>query len=534
MFDAVTRWLFDGSGLTPHGFCLLWQPGLLWTYALSDAVIGLAYFSIPVALAVIAQERRDLVFRPLLLLFAAFILLCGATHFLDVVTLWVPAYGVQAIVKAMTAIVSIFTAIAMWALLPQAIKLPSPAQLRDANAALLEAEERLRQSQKMEIVGQLTGGLAHDFNNMIQAIGGGLTVLERRIATGRLEEIGRIAEEMRRSLNTTAGLTDRLLAFSRRQTLRPTRIEPDTFIAGMQEFLQRTLGPEVKLALRLGDGKSDIEVDAHQLEAVLLNLAINARDAMPEGGLLVIEVSDRSIRAGEVSDPDPVSPGSYVQIKVTDTGIGMTPDVLARAFEPFYTTKPHGHGTGLGLSQVYGFVRQSGGFSRIESRPGAGTSIFICLPGQPRAKPDEAPQAQREPDRPELRSARGVVLVVEDQDEVRRQIVEVLGDLGCEVIEAADGLEALNIVESRRTRLDLLITDVGLPGLNGRQLADATREIRPGLPILLITGYAGRALDTIKIAEGTEILRKPFLLEELAARVKAMLMARSLGAPDSG
>ena len=264
--------------------------------------------------------------------------------------------------------------------MPQAIKLPSPAQLRDANAALFEAEERLRQSQKMEIVGQLTGGVAHDFNNMIQAISGGLSVLERRIAAGRLEGIGRIADEMRRSLNTTAGLTDRLLAFSRRQALRPTRIEPDTFIAGMQEFVQRTLGPEIQLALRLGDGKSDIEVDPHQLEAVLLNLALNARDAMPEGGRLAIEVSDRAIRAEEVSDQDPISPGNYVEIKVTDNGIGMTPDVLARAFEPFFTTKPHGHGTGLGLSQVYGFVRQSGGFSRIESQPGAGTSILSACP----------------------------------------------------------------------------------------------------------------------------------------------------------
>ena len=192
----------------------------------------------------IARQRQDLVFRPLLLLFAAFILLCGATHWLDVVTLWIPAYGLQAVVKALTAMASIFTAVALWMLLPEAIKLPSPSQFRETSAALRETEERLRQSQKMEIVGQLTGGVAHDFNNMLQAIGGGLTVLERRIADGRLDDIGRISGEMRRALSSAAGLTDRLLSFSRRQTLRPTRIEPDTFIAGMRNFLQRTVGPK--------------------------------------------------------------------------------------------------------------------------------------------------------------------------------------------------------------------------------------------------------------------------------------------------
>jgi signal transduction histidine kinase/CheY-like chemotaxis protein len=525
MFNALSAWLFDSSGLTPHGFCLLWQPGLIWTYALSDAGIGLAYFSIPLALGVIARRRQDLVFQPLLLLFAAFILLCGATHWLDVVTLWLPLYGVQAAVKATTAVVSIFTAVSLWRLMPLALTLPSPSQFREASAALRETSAQLHQAQKMEVVGQLTGGIAHDFNNMIQAVAGGLTLVERRIASGRLEDVERFLEEMRRVLNSAAGLTNRLLAFSRRQALQPTRIEPDHFIAGMKEFLGRTLGPEIGLTLKLGDGKSDILCDAHQLEAVLLNLAINARDAMPEGGRLEIAVIDRNLKAADLVDEEQASAGDYVEIKVSDTGVGMTPDVLSRAFEPFFTTKPTGSGTGLGLSQVYGFVRQSGGFSRIESKPGAGAAVSIFLPSLPRAQREASPSAKRVAT--PTPSASGVVLVVEDQDNVRGPIVETLTEMGCEVIEAADGLRAMRIVQSGR-HPDLLVTDVGLPGLNGRQLADAARKATPNLPVLLITGYAGQALDNISLADGMEIMRKPFLLDDLAARVKALLIERKL------
>ncbi len=527
MFNVISDWLFDPSGLSAHGFCLLWQPGLIWTYALSDAGIALAYFSIPVALGFIARRRRDLVFRPLLFLFAAFILLCGATHWIDVVTLWVPIYGVEAVVKVATALVSLFTAIVLWRFIPAALALPSPSQFREANAALKATEERLVQSQKMEVVGQLTGGIAHDFNNMIQAVSGGLTLLERRISAGRLEEVGRLVDEMRRALNNAAGQTNRLLAFSRRQALQPERVQPDQFVGGMREFLQRTIGPEIQLKLELGDGKWDVICDAHQLEGALMNLAINARDAMADGGELTISVSDRKVTVPDLSDPEGAKPGDFVVVSVSDTGTGMTPEILSRAIEPFYTTKPVGQGTGLGLSQVYGFVRQSGGFLRIESEPGRGTSVIISLPGSPRSQ--DAAKDRSKPVGPSTApsSARGAVLVVDDQAEIRAQIVEVLTDMGCEVIEAADGPEGLRLIGQRRD-LDLLVTDVGLPGLSGRQLADAARAATPALPVLFITGYAGTALDAAQLKDGMEILRKPFALEELAARVAAIL-SRSAG-----
>ena len=521
MFSALSNWLFDSAGLTPHGFCLLWQPGLIWTYALADAGIGLAYFSIPIALAVIARKRSDLVFRPLLWLFASFILLCGTTHWIDVLTLWQPAYGLGAALKAATAVVSIATAIALWRLLPAAIAFPSPSQLREANAALELTEERLHQAQKMEIVGQLTGGVAHDFNNMIQAVSGGLTLIERRIASQRYADIGRLVQDMRRALDAAAGLTNRLLAFSRRQALQPKRINPDHFVAGMREFLQRTVGPEIRIRLVLGDGRCDIVSDFHQLEAALLNLAINARDAMPRGGELTVSVFDRSFQRKDLSDLEQVEPGTYVEIKVADTGVGMTPEILTRAFEPFFTTKPSGQGTGLGLSQVYGLVRQSGGFSRIESALGAGTAVFVYLPAYSRDG-EPASEAAERAEVEAARNAAGSILVVEDHDEVRAQIVEVLKEMGCDVIEAADGPRGLEIVESLRP-LDVLVTDVGLPLLNGRQLADAARAARPRLPILLITGYAGSALINVSLPEGVEILRKPFSMGELAQRIAALL-----------
>ncbi|CAJ0850242.1 two-component system, NtrC family, sensor kinase [freshwater sediment metagenome] len=521
MLSALSEWLFDTSGLSPHGYCLLWEPGLIWLYAVSDAIIALAYFSIPLTLVIVGKRRSDLVFRPLLWLFAAFILLCGTTHWLDLFTLWAPLYGLQGLVKAATAIASIATAVALWWALPSFLALPSVEQLRHANAALLASEERLAHAQKMEALGQLTGGIAHDFNNVLQVIVGSLNVIERQIALGRADAIDRPLAAIRKASNAASSLTNRMLAFSRRQTLLPRVIEPNKLVAGMEEMLRRTLGPEINLDLQLGCRRWRVSCDPSQLESAVLNLAINARDAMPHGGVLRIATADRTLTANP-SDPD-MEPGDYVEIEVKDSGVGISHDLLGRVFEPFFTTKPTGQGTGLGLSQVYGFVKQSGGHVSIASVPGEGTSATIYLPGhamlpsvsaqvQPAEKKFDAPYAGH----------RGKSLVVEDQEEVRSQIVSTLTDMGCKAIEAGDGIAGLKIIESDEP-LDLLISDVGLPGLSGLQLAEAARAARPDLPILLITGYAGKAAETLQLAPNTELLRKPFTLDQLADRVQAML-----------
>ena len=522
MLSALSEWLFNTSGLSPHGFCLLWEPGLIWLYAISDAAIALAYYSIPLTLIIIGRRRSDLVFRPMLWLFAVFILLCGTTHWLDLATLWTPLYGLQGLVKAATGIASIFTSIALWWSLSYFLSFPSIAQMRRANEALLASEERLAQAQKMEAVGQLAGGIAHDFNNLLQVITVSLTVIERQVARGRANETKPAIDSIRKASQTASSLINRMLAFSLRQTLLPRVIEADKLVVGMEDMLRRTLGPEIELDLRLGRCRWRVSCDPAQLESALLNLAINARDAMPRGGVLGIATADRKLAADQLTDPD-ARPGDYVEIDVTDNGLGMSRDVLSRVFEPFFTTKPTGQGTGLGLPQIYGFVKQSGGFVRIESSPGQGTSVRIYLPGH---EPPANPAAEDRPAVESIDSAgpahRAKTLIVEDETEVRSQIADALTDIGYTVLEAGDGTAGLRVLESGEP-LDLLITDVGLPGLSGIRLAEAARVWRPDLPILIITGYVGKSLETLRLAPNIEVLRKPFTLDELAARVQALL-----------
>ncbi len=410
-------------------------------------------------------------------------------------------------------------------------QLEAEQRLRDLNDTLeqrvaaevaerLRAEEQLRQSQKMEAVGQLTGGLAHDFNNLLTGITGSMELLRTRIAQGRTAELERYLLAAEGAARRAAALTHRLLAFSRRQTLSPRVTDVSRLVGGMEELVRRTAGPAIEVGFVAAPGVWSTLVDQSQLENALLNLCINARDAMPDGGRITVETENRRIEGSGARDDLP--PGEYVSLAVSDTGTGMTPEVAAKAFDPFFTTKPLGEGTGLGLSMIYGFTQQSGGQARIHSVPGRGTTVRLYLPrhlggieadaavARPQAVPRAIPGA--------------TVVVVDDEATLRMLVSEVLGDLGYQMLEAGDGAAGLRLLEGAG-RVDLLITDVGLPGgLNGRQVADAARRLRPGLKVLFITGYAEAAVvGHGHLDPGMHILTKPFTLGALGARVKELV-----------
>ncbi|WP_253717883.1 PAS domain-containing sensor histidine kinase [Sphingomonas sp. AP4-R1] len=384
-----------------------------------------------------------------------------------------------------------------------------------------EIEEQLRQAQKMEAVGQLTGGLAHDFNNLLTGISGSLEMMQVRLAQGRTAEVDRYFIAAQGAVKRAAALTHRLLAFSRRQTLDPRPANVNHLLAGLDELIRRTMGPAIDVEVVGASGVWSILVDANQLENAVLNLCINARDAMPDGGKLTIEAANKWLDERAARQHDlPV--GQYVSLCVTDTGTGMTPDVIAKAFDPFFTTKPLGEGTGLGLSMIYGFARQSGGHVRIYSEVGQGTTMCLYLP---RHTEDAASDEEIELQADIVPAGDGeVVLVIDDEPTIRMLVAEILGESGYSVIEAPDGPTGLRVLESN-TRIDLLITDVGLPGgMNGRQVADAARATRPNLRILFITGYAENAvIGRGRLEQGMHVLTKPFQVEALAVKVREII-----------
>ncbi|PPT78419.1 hybrid sensor histidine kinase/response regulator [Xanthomonas arboricola pv. populi] len=399
-------------------------------------------------------------------------------------------------------------------------------RVRERSAALLLAEEKLRQSQKMEAVGQLTGGLAHDFNNLLTAISVGLELLQTRIEQGKYDRLERYVEMAQSSAARATALTQRLLAFSRRQTLAPTALEVQALVHGMHDIIARTLGPSIALQLRHATDAWKVLVDAPQLENALLNLCINARDAMPDGGELTIGIANRVVEAGAAQQLDlPI--GEYVCLSVQDTGTGMSADVMSKVFEPFFTTKPIGQGTGLGLSMIYGFTRQSGGHVRIDSEVGVGTTMALYLPRfHGVLAQDDVVPATGQPLRSAVQSC--TVLLVEDETAIRVLMSEVLGEAGYRVIETAEGSAAVERLRSQEA-IDLLVTDVGLTGgLNGRQVADAGRQYRPALPVLFVTGYAATAaVGAGQLEEGMEVLTKPFLAVDLERRVAQLLERKS-------
>jgi signal transduction histidine kinase len=388
--------LWETNSLSPHGICLLWRPELIWTHVGADTLIGIAYYSIPIALAYFVSHRNDIQFGWVFWAFAFFILACGTTHFFAIYTLWVPDYGTEALIKIITAALSIVTAVAVWVLLPQALAIPSTDELRrlnqelsqqikERNAALaalqaekaerLKTEEMLRQAQKMEAVGQLTGGIAHDFNNLLTVVVGNLERLEQEFRND--PKVYRSIKGALDGASRGAALTQKLLAFGRRQPLAPVRLNANLLVDTMADFLRRAVGEQVTVDFQLGQGVWPVEVDPNQLENALLNLAVNARDAMPNGGRLTI--TSRNCIDPALHDGTPLK-GHFMMLTVSDDGTGMTADVIDHAFEPFFTTKGVGEGTGLGLSQVYGFVKQSNGHIDIDSTPGRGTALRIYLP----------------------------------------------------------------------------------------------------------------------------------------------------------
>ncbi|CAO4153146.1 histidine kinase [Methylorubrum thiocyanatum] len=397
-------------------------------------------------------------------------------------------------------------------------------RVAERSAELMHAEELLRQSQKMEAVGQLTGGLAHDFNNLLAGISGSIELMNTRISQGRFKDVEKYVAAAQGATKRAAALTHRLLAFSRQQTLDPKATNVNSLVAGMLDLIQRTVGPSVAVQHVGAAGLWPALVDPSQLENALLNLCINARDAMPEGGRITIETANRWIdqQAGQRQD---MPEGEYLSLSVSDTGTGMPPEVIARVFEPFFTTKPLGQGTGLGLSMIYGFAKQSGGQVRIHSKEGEGTTVSIYLPRHR----GEAEQDEVLPDRTMAAFAEDgeTVLVVDDEPTVRMLVTDVLSDLGYTAIEAADGAGGLRVLQSD-ARVDLLITDVGLPGgMNGRQMADVARMSRPDLKVLFITGFAENALlNNGQLEPGMTVLTKPFAVDTLGARIRE-LVARS-------
>ncbi|MDN3274878.1 PAS domain S-box protein [Frankia sp. RB7] len=650
--------ILDSSMFSPHGICLLWEPELIWLHVVSDACIAAAYFSIPFALTILVTKRRDLQFGWVFWAFAIFIMACGLTHVLSIYTLWVPVYGIEGLVKAATAIASIFTAAALWPLLPKILTIPSPFELQKVQAALEEeeiksrdatlllkqvgdaqramresmtrltavvetavdgvilfdaqarillfnpacerlfgyradevmnldigmlmadekrpsstgharrfatgeaaglrkdgstfpmdlsvgqawqdgelicvgivhdltarklTEQQLQQAQKMETVGQLSGGIAHDFNNLLTVIIGNAELLSEQLKAR--PDLRQFADDICESGERGAELTQRLLAFSRRQLLQPKAIDCRELLQSMLKLFKRTLRENIEIKTAFGPGTIQAFADRAQLESAVLNLALNAQDAMPSGGHLTLSTELAAIDEDYRALHPEVASGAYALISVTDDGEGMTPEVIEHAFEPFFTTKEVGKGSGLGLSMVYGFAKQSDGHVSIYSEQGLGTTVRIYLPragGGPSPtdvldNEDTAPRGHE------------TILIAEDDPFVRSSVILRVEALGYRVVAAVNGQEALQRLRAD-PGIDMLFTDIVMPGgMSGWDLADQARRIRPGLPVLFTSGYALETLVEQGRAQAEAVvLTKPYRKAELAQRLRDAFAAATV------
>jgi signal transduction histidine kinase len=522
MLDEVKAF-FDGE-YAPHGYCLMWQPELIWTHVISDSLIAAAYFSIPIALVTFVRKRRDVEFGKMFWLFAIFILSCGLTHIMGIWNLWNGDYAAEATIKAITAAASVPTAILLWPLLPRALAIPSPsmlqkkneelasalserdailAQLRSEIAQRERAEAALVQANKMEAVGQLTGGIAHDFNNLLQAISGNLELIQ--MAPDDRTKVTRWASNAAQATERGTRLTGQLLTFSRRQRLEATDVDVGGLLRGMSELLRNSVGPTIELEVDVAPGLGTVRSDATQLELAILNLAINGRDAMPSGGRLLVQAT--------ANDADRIA------IRIVDHGVGMSEEVAQRALEPFFTTKGPGAGTGLGLSMAYGVAKAAGGDLRIDSAPGEGTTVTLYLP---RVAPGDSVATATHSGPDERMSARCVeVLLVDDDPEVRQTIADMLRKEGHRVIEAENGPQAL--LELERSTPALMLLDFAMPGMNGAQLAANALDRNPELKLLFLTGYADSAAIDQAVEGRAQVLRKPVSAAALANAIDKLL-----------
>ncbi|QOZ31991.1 ATP-binding protein [Bradyrhizobium sp. CCBAU 53421] len=540
MWSFLER-LLDSSTFSPHGICLLWEPELIWLHVISDAIIAASYFSIPFALAILVSKRRDFQFGWMAWPFAAFILACGLTHVFSIYTLWVPIYGLEGLLKALTAIASIFTAVLLWPLIPKILAIPSEAQLREAHVALAEEgrqrqrsevllerfreaeanESKIRQAQKMEAVGQLTGGIAHDFNNILTVITGTIDILAEAVAHNR--QLTEITSLIRDAAERGASLTRHLLAFARKQPLQPSDVDVNALMVDTIELLRPAIGDHVDIDFRSAPDLPRALVDSNQLVTAIINLALNARDAMPKGGRLRIETRTAELKPSDVHGHDGLAAGDYVAIALIDNGQGIAEADLAKVFEPFFTTKDVGKGTGLGLSMVYGFVKQSNGHIVLDSEVGRGTRVMLYLPRAAVLSPAAMPERRQ----PEARGAKEIVLVVEDDRLVRSYVLTQIESLGYTTLSANNGGEALAVLDSGAP-VDLLFTDVIMPGaMNGRDLATEAEKRRPGLRVLFTSGYTENAIDQDgKLEQGILFLAKPYSRAQLARMLRVALRER--------
>jgi signal transduction histidine kinase len=529
------------STLTPHGACLLWKPELIWLNAASDAMVAVAFFATAFVLgSFVLRRRRDVMFPSVFSSLAIFAAVCGIAHVLSILNLWLPVYGIEGFTKGFLALISVALTAAMLLMFPRILVLPTRIQLQEAYAALEEEtrqrrnaeamverfqeieanESKVRQAQKMEAIGQLTGGVAHDFNNILTVITGSIEILADAVKGQPL--LAQITEMISAAASRGADLTRHLLAFARQQPLQPRSTDVNSLVIDSARLLRPTLGEQIEIESMLAHDAAPALIDPSQLSTAILNLALNARDAMPNGGKLTLETRNVVLDEDYARMNSEVRPGSYVMIAVSDTGEGIPGSLLDKVFDPFFTTKEVGKGSGLGLSMVYGFVKQSDGHIKIYSEQGHGTTVKLYLP-QATGAP-ESPDAEAGITGPEHGDES--ILIVEDDALVREYVVTQINRFGYQTFAAGNAAEALAIIDGSE-RIDLLFTDVIIPGgLNGRQLAIEALKRRPELKVLYTSGYTENAIvHHGRLDIGVLLLPKPYLSSDLARMIRVALIA---------